>query len=458
MNTGDGADSHGSTNPCGPGDAPNPQERTPWLMGFLCLLIPILPSYSVAPGPLKSNGSPARLIAVVLFGLVVLGFLCYRRATATRTVRPGVVIILVYFFLIVAIYGVGLSHSASVLVEGNRVRALISLLANVGVALYIMTRVQTMRQRTILLGCLAVGLSFTCLVGLLQSVTAMDLRYFFQPPGFVLNSEFIDLADRGGAKRVIGTAGHAIEFAALAAVAIPLTLHFARFAVSRQVRWLAALGCVLALVAMPAAVSRTGLVALAAMLLVYVWSLNLRQLASGALIGLMAVGSYVAFFSGTANALWQTVTGSREDVSVLTRTSDYAQVSQTFRAHPVFGLGLGGTPTTEYGILDTEWLQSIAQGGVVGVMAMIVLVGGAAFGLSAGLRCATSRRERDQVYVVGAMAIGILSCSFTFDLFAYNQITAVLFISLGLLWSNFVVALMPATTTASLARGHVTSP
>ena len=78
---------------------PPPRERTPWLLAFLCLLIPILPSYSVPPGPLKSNGSPARLIAIMLFGLAVLGFVLVQRTASTRTVRPGVVLILVYFLI-----------------------------------------------------------------------------------------------------------------------------------------------------------------------------------------------------------------------------------------------------------------------------------------------------------------------------------------------------------------------
>ncbi len=456
MRTGDGAHLSTLSDSRRPVETADARERTPWVLGFLCVLLPILPAYAVPAGPLKSNGSPAKLIAVVLFCLVVLGFLCYRRAAATPTIRPGVVIILLYFLSIIAIYGVGISHPSSMAVAGDRTRALISMIANVGVALYIMTRIHTVRQRKIILGCLAVGLSFACLAGLLQSMTSIDLRYFFEPPGFVINSDFIDLADRAGAKRVIGTSAHAIEFSVLAAVTVPLTIHFARFADSRIVRWLAALGCVLAFVAMPAAVSRTGLIALATALLVYMWSFKLRQLAIGVIVGSAAIASYIAFFPSTAKALWETVIGSREDVSVLTRTSDYAQVSETFREHPLFGLGLGGTPITEYGILDNEWLQAIAQGGLVGVTAMIVLTAGAAFGLSAGLRGATSRRERDQMYMIGAMCSGILACSFTFDLMAYTQVTTLFFITLGLLWSNFTVA-SPETTTQRMAPEHALS-
>ena len=201
------------------------------------------------------------------------------------------------------------------------------------------------------------------------------------------------------------------------------------------------LACGLALVAMPAAVSRSGLLALVAALLVYLWSFNVRQLAVGVVAGCLAVGAYILAFRGTANALWNTIINSEEDVSVLTRTADYAVVSQTFRAHPLFGLGLGNTVPAEYGFLDNQWLQAIVQGGMVGVTAMIVLAGGGIFGIAAALRGATTPRERDQAYMLGSMFVAILASSFTFDLFAFQQVTLILFIIFGLLWSNFTVPL-----------------
>ena len=423
-----------------------PRERTPWLLGFLCILIPILPSYSVLPGPLKSNGSPARLIAVMFFGLAVLGFVLIRRTARTQTVRPGVLVILLFFLLQLAIYGVGVMHLDSTLAEASKTRSMIVVFANVGVAIYIMARVETARQRNIVLGCLAIGLTYACVVGLLQ-VTGVDLRYFFQPPGFVVNAEDVSLAERFGAKRVLGTSPHAIEFSVLAAVTVPLTIHFARYAASWQVRWLAMLACGLALVAMPAAVSRSGLVTLVAALVVYMWSFNVRRLAVGVVAGCLAVGTYILAFRGTAIALWNTVINSEEDVSVLTRTADYAVVSKTFRAHPLFGLGLGNSEPTEYGFLDNQWLQAIVQGGMVGVTAMVVLAGGGIFGIAAALRGATTPCERDQAYMLGSMFVAILASSFTFDLFAYQQATLILFITFGLLWSNFTVSSSGARTT-----------
>lgn len=425
----------------GSADVAEPHDKTPWLLGFLCLLTPILPSYSVFPGPLRSNGSPARLIAVLMFGLVVLGFVVVRRKTPTRTLRPGAIIILFYFLLEFTLYAVGLTRPGSALVEGSRTRALIILVANVGVALYILLRIRTSRDRDFLLGCIATGLAFACLVGWLQSVTNIDLRYFFQPPGFVINADELELSERWGVRRVMGTSQHSIEFSVLASVTVPLMIYFARNATKGLLRWLAVLACVLALIALPAAVSRTGLLALSAALLAYMWGLKLRHLAVGVVVGLLGVGAYIQAFPNIANSMYNTIVNSAQDPSVLARTADYAAVSKTFRANPIFGLGLGGAPPTEYGYLDNQWLQAIVQGGAIGILTTIVLIGGGLFGFSAALRAAKTPRERDQAYALGAMFIAIAATSFTFDVMSFQQVARILVIVFALLWSSYTVSL-----------------
>jgi polysaccharide biosynthesis protein PslJ len=439
-------------------DGTQPGERTLWLLGFLCFLIPVLPTYVVLPGPLKSNGSPARMIAIILFGLVILGFVMVRRTGRPPRVSPGAIILLLYFLLLLSTYGVGLlrfdSSPGWTATAASMTRTLIMLVANVGVGLYILVRVQTVRQRTLVLGCLAAGLTFACLVGLLQAVTSIDLRFLLQPPGFVLNTEDLGFGERIGVNRATGTSHHPIEFSVLAAATIPLTIHFARHAATRNARFLSGAACILAMLAMPAAISRTGVISLVAALLILMFGLRVRQIAIGAIVLSIAVGGYFVAFPRILVALWDTIVRSEQDSSIRGRTADYAAVSQTFHEHPVFGLGLGGSPPTVYGFLDNQWLQTIVQGGIVGLIAMILLAGGGIFGLAAALRSAATPRERDQAYTVGAMFVAILVSSFTFDLFAFQQAALLLIITFGLLWSSFVVPLPGCQWTAETARGR----
>jgi O-antigen ligase len=422
-------------------------ERTPWLLAFLCFLIPALPSFVVVAGPLKSNGSPARMIAVLFFGLAILGFILMRRTATTRTLHPGVALILFFFLLELAVYGVALTHVDSALIEAGKTRGLITVIAFTGLTLYVLTRIETTRQRTVLLGCLAIGLTFACVVGLLQR-TGIDLRFFFKPPGFVVNVDYLTFYERHGVRRVWGTSIHPLEFSVLAAATVPLTIHFARYAANRQVRWVAMLACGVALLALPAAVSRSGVVALAAALLVYMWNFKVRDVAVALVAAAVAVLGYIFAFQASANALWRTIINSEQDQSLVARTADYAMVGDTFRANPVFGLGLGASDPAAYFFLDNEWLQQIVQGGIVGLAALIVLAGGGIFGISAALRTASTPRERDQAYMIGAIFVAMLSSSFTMDLFSCQQATFILLISLGLLWSNFKVSL-PEARTAS---------
>ncbi len=264
------------------------RERIPWLLCFLCLLLPSLPAYAIPPGPLKSNGSPARVIAVMLFGLALLGFLTLRRTRNHRTVNPGGDRRTPLLPSADAgLWGGRSAHYRRRLVEASKTRAVINLIADVGVALYVLARVDTARVRTIVLGCLTTGLTFACSVGLLQGLTSLDLRFLFMPPGFVVNldSDYLALSERMGTVRVLGTAEHAIEFSVLAAVTVPMTIHFARFAANRVVRWAAAVACGVALLSMPAAVSRTGVLTLLACLLVYMFAFKVRQLAVAVVAG-----------------------------------------------------------------------------------------------------------------------------------------------------------------------------
>jgi O-antigen ligase len=425
------------------------RERTPWLLAFLCLVIPALPSYVVPAGPIKSYGSPARAISFLLFGLAILGFILIRRTAKTRTLRPGVALILLFLLLQLAIFGFGLRHQTDELVRANAYRVFFGMVAFTGVTLCVLTRVTTTRQRTILLGCLAVGLTFACTVGLLQE-TGIDLRFLFKPPGFVSNADWdFTLINRLGVPRITGTSGNPLEFSVMAAVAVLLTLHLARHAATRRGRWLAALACGVALLALPAAVSRSGVVSLAAGLLVYIWNFKARNIAFVAAGAAVGIFGYIAFLPARANALWQTIVNSQDDPSIEWRTARYALVGDSFRAYPVFGQGLGVNVSNavESKVLDNEWLRALVQGGMVGVTAMAIVVCGGIFGITAALRTASTQRERDQAFVLGAIFVAIISSSVTMDLFACQQATLTLFISFGLLWSNFTVPLPDVGTT-----------
>src|ERR1700758_392204 len=140
---------------------PQGRERTPWLLAFLCLLIPLLRAYTV---PRNLVYSPARLISIGLLAFVVLAFIVRPRTKRIQTVKPGAIVILVYFLLQLTVYVAEASKTDRTIVGPGKILPFTLLLATVGIALYTTTRVATTRQRTLLLGVLAVGLTFACTV------------------------------------------------------------------------------------------------------------------------------------------------------------------------------------------------------------------------------------------------------------------------------------------------------
>lgn len=408
----------------------------PRLLGFLCLLIPMLPTYSVFPGPLKSNGSPAKMLGLILFFLVVLGFLTGYRRSGASGFRPGAAIFSLFFLVSLLIYGVGVSRLSSDAVASNHTRALLSVIACTGIALYTVTRAR-LGDRHFLLGCLAVGLTFNCIVAILHSQLDIDLRLLLQPPGFVENFTLRDefrLAERLGVRRAQGTASHPIEFSVLAAASVPITIYFSRFAESAGLRVLAALAVPVNLLALSASISRTGIIALISALLILMWAFPLRKLAIGLVAGAAVLLGTVAATPKNVQAMWDTFANSASDTSVLERLADYPKVAQTLREHPIFGLGLGGADPDEYGITDNQWLQQLVNGGLFGLLAMMLIAAATIFGIAAALRKASDARLRSQVYAIGAAVVAVLSSSFTFDLFAFQQANFLFFLLVALLW------------------------
>lgn len=416
------------------------QNRTPWLLCGLVLVICLLPARSIPPGPLGGQGGPTRVLAAVAVVLTLLTFFLLRRGTPKSSINPGAVILLTVLSLRLLIWGLGVTSLSNFAIESSKYRAIPTLILTYGVGLYVVTRVRTARQQAWILGFLLAGLTYDCIVGLLQSVSPVDLQLLFQPPGFVLNED-VDggrvvskLFERFGALRGYGTSGHPIEFSVVAAITVPLAIHFSRFATTKRLRVMATGATLIALAAVPAGVSRSGLIALIVALFTYMWAFNLRQVASALLGGSIVFLAGFAAFPKIFEALWLTTINSGDDDSVRQRVEAYAKVSQTFHDHPVFGIGLGASPPATYGFLDNEWAQALVQGGIVGVTGTLLLTIGGFFGMAGSLRVAESTRDRNQAYAMGGMFTGILASSFTFDLFAYPQVTFLFFILFGLMW------------------------
>ncbi len=348
-------------------------------------------------------------------------------------------IIIAYFFLLFLTYGTGLLDPKNGVIEASKTRTMLVMCAHVGgVALYVMKSVRTSRQRSIVVGCLVAGLSYACVVALFQAFSGVDLRELLVPPGFTESLEDIDFTSREGSRRVFGTSQHAIELSVLAVVGgVVLSLHLARYAIKPLHRQLSAIACALAIVAIPTAISRSGVVALAAALLVYMFAWNLRALANAVMVGLIVVGIYRLLLPDYLQALWYSIIYAERDTSISTRTEDYAVVGAALSRESMVRVGgARRLPANRVSIPRQRMAASDRAGrSRGGGSPHASLRGGIAVAMTAALRRVTSVADRNMAYALGAALVGIALSSFTFDLRSFQQITLVFFLLYGLLWS-----------------------
>jgi O-antigen ligase len=217
---------------------------------------------------------------------------------------------------------------------------------------------------------------FMAVVGIIQSLAAFDIAQYLTLPGLELKSELADFQLRGdsGHFRVAGTATHYIEFSTVMAMAIPFGLHFARFAGHRYTRYAFGIVTLLMAAALPMAISRTGVVALAAALLVmFVAAWDWRTRYNMMFLGAAVVGALVILRPGLLGTLKAMFLWAGEDPSIEGRTQDYEYIANWFSERPWLGRGPGTLIPDLYIILDNQWLMTLVTGGLVGVAALAAL-------------------------------------------------------------------------------------
>lgn len=411
-------------------------DRVPLLGVAFCLIVPLLPASAVLPGPLRGQGSPARLLGFAMLCVVLWLFAKRRRAGPVQFPNPGAIAMVCFLVLQLVTYFMGAFAVGIAEVEANKDRVAIATVAYAFVALYIITTVNYPRQQRYLIGALLIGLTWAMFVGILQSFAGADIRNLFVPPGFVNSFPETAIFSRGAAVRVVGTSLHPIEFVVLAVALIPLALHMARFARTKVRRRWASLSVVAACLALPLAVSRTGLLAALVAFVVYSVGQSVRFLLNVVIVGGVAVVAYRFLYPGPIASLISSVLNFGQDDSISGRTDDYEWIAEVFAERPWVGIGLGGNPYPWYPILDNQWLEAVVQGGVVGVVALAVLVIAGFAGLAAALRYSDGPRSRDLAYALGASFAAVAVSMVTFDLMAFQQASAVLFILYGLLWTR----------------------
>lgn len=343
------------------------------LLGVMIFLLYVLPAQLIVPD-LTIAGRPALLIALALFSWWLLTRLNSRLVPAGP--QPMRWAAMAYLTATMLSYLAGLLRGLPSKEANAQNLAVLLVLQFLGVVLIAADGPSSWRRLYTVLRGLVCAAGFLAIVGIVQALLTIDVTRYITLPGFTLEGRLAGFADRGfGQFRVAGTTSHYIEFSAVLAMIVPFAIHLARFSVKRWQRQAFGAVALLLVASVPMAISRTGIVALAAagVVMLPVWNWRLRYtlflLGTGVAAALMVLRPGLL---GTVKAMF---VAAAYDPSIQGRTDDYGIVAHFFAQRPWLGRGPNTLVPELYRglVLDNQWLYTLVTGGLVGVVAFAAL-------------------------------------------------------------------------------------
>jgi O-antigen ligase len=394
-----------------------------WLM--------LIPAQVAVVGPLQSNGSLPRLLGLAFLALAAilaissLGDAADSAEGTSGGVRVVAWLLLAQTLLSSVIY----AEDASDFAQANAVRGVLVTASGVGLLLGIMALARTAQSIDRLMAVVAVGGATSAVVGILQALNAVDSwALVFSLPGLQQTVEGGVAQERSGLTRVLGTAGHPIEYSAVLVAALVLSLHLTRHGGSPLVRRVSGASAIVMAAGLPLGLSRTSLACIGVSLGFYAVMMDRStrlRLVGGAVVAGVAVSLLLPEY---AYALYGSVTSSGADRSISGRLSDYPLVLQSVAESPVFGQYI---PVRGL-ILDNQWLGLLANSGLLGLAMFVVFLG---YPLFLGLGQMRDLQVADRSRLAALMS-GVLCLTtgfFTYDVLSFGQSALLIFVLVGLL-------------------------
>ncbi len=418
-----------------------------WMICTYIAILLVVPSPLVI-GPLGSAGSPANMMGLACLLLWASGrFLPGGMAWGFNPVRWAVI---GFAMAMVAGFAAGaLRPLTSIEVTGSD-RAVMQVLGFVGVALLAADGIGSLEQLNRTIRRLVNMTTALAAAGILQFYTAIDVAKFVKIPGLtpaIPPEASFALQERAGLRRVVATTSHPIEFGVVLAMVLPIAFHLALTAndKERRARWVS-----LGLIgfAIPLSLSRSAILGMvcSTFMLWCGWSWSRKKAAIK--IGI----AYLAATKLLVNGLLGTIRGMFltmfNDPSYQGRTMDYGKVGQLFGQRPWFGRGLGTFDPRIYFYLDNQYLGTLIETGIVGLVAMAVLF---LIGLFTArsvyrmCRLAGLTKLGELGRALAASMFVVITSFITFDALGFRMVAGTLFVLLGLTGAAWRIARIEST-------------
>jgi O-antigen ligase len=374
-------------------------------------------------------GSPALLMGLTALFLWVAGWILPGSGLDRRPhpLRPA---LLVYLWVVMASAIVAFSRPLSDLEASGAVRALLTSLVLVGIALLVADGVQSVSRLQTLLRRVTIATAAVSGLGVLQFVSGRALQ--FTVPGLQWNAEILGTAERSIFHRPAGTTLHPIEFSVITAAMLPLAIHFALYGTTRTIRRNMAVAAFVIVLGVPLSISRSGLVALVVALAVASLAWSWRRRLQALLLGMIAVPVLWMGVPGLIGTLIGLFSNTDADISIQARLDRTPRIMALVRERPWLGLGNGTWSVEDYFLVDNEVWVTTLEMGILGALLTFALFG-AAILIGVLIKYLPGVEEgTGHLAHATAACIAAITVSFaTFDAFHYPMLTGTLFLLLG---------------------------
>lgn len=415
------------------------RSRAVLLLQAFAIALFVIPSDTVIAA-IGAGGYAAALIGMFAFtALVTVSLLGLHNPLGRR--HPIRAVLCLLWLSVLASYVLMDRNALTVPELASADRMLMQLAVITGIALIAAEFLRSLHDVRRVLRVLCWGGAFCGVVAALQFWISLDVApYLRDLPGFSHNATDIGIGNRGGLNRVSGTSIYPIELGVVAGMLLPLAIYLAIYDTtrSRRRRW-APVGLIA--LTIPASVSRSAVIAVAAAVGVLVVMMPARQ----RLFALCALPFGLAAVFMTAPGVIRTLLtffgAGTTDPSVAARVSDYPLVEQYLHHAPWFGRG-GWTyfPDNAIDILDNQFLKTAIELGLVGVVALT------AFFLVPTISALIARRQSSDPELrllcaaLAGAALAATVCSFTFDSLSYPMFTGLYALVIGLIGAAWQLA------------------
>ncbi|MBD3782027.1 MAG: O-antigen ligase family protein [Micrococcales bacterium] len=396
------------------------------LSGLVLVLLGVPSELIVAP--LGAAGTPAQILGILL----LLWWLVSRlspRGPGVEGIGPvkWLLLALALAFMLSYIRGVG--EPGSMAERNSADRAVLSLMAWSGILLSVADGLASRERLDRLLRLVAAGVVGIAVLGMVQFFFGIDIAHLFTIPGLSTNHSFGSLVQRSDFRRVSGTTIHPIEFGVVLSMALPLIIHFAIH--SKERRWLWWGSAASVAFALPMSVARTAMLGGAVSMLIAFWGWP-RRIKLRALLmvppGLVAMSILVPGLLGTIRGLFL---NASTDPSTTGRLEDYDAVWFYFTQDPWTGRGIGTFIPSLYRTLDNQYLGTLVETGLVGLLTLLALLGGGVLTTFVLRERLTGPADRSLASALGAALAVPFVAMVTFDGLAFPMCAGLTFLLLG---------------------------